>query len=66
MNKFARQSETILKQGIEMLTEKSELLVKANALLQDQVMDLMNEVEGLNQTIARLQERIRSERDELE
>jgi len=66
MNQFAKQSETILKQGLEMLTEKSELLVQANDLLMSEVKELTKQRAELEVTITRLREQIRSERGDVE
>ena len=66
MNQFAKQSETILKQGLEMLTEKSELLVQANDLLMAEVKELTKQRDELEATITRLREQIRSERGDVE
>jgi len=66
MNQFAKQSETILKQGLEMLTEKSELLVQANDLLKAEVEKLTNQRDDLEVIIARLREQLRAERGDVE
>lgn len=66
MNQFAKQSETILRQGLEMLTEKSELLVQANELLNSEVKELTEQRDELEATIARLHEQIRAERGDVE
>jgi len=66
MNQFAKQSETILKQGLEMLTEKSDLLVQANELLLTEVKELTKQRDELEATIARLREQIRAERGDVE
>ena len=66
MNQFAKQSETILKQGLEMLTEKSGLLAQANEMLKSEVKELTKQKAELEATIARLYEQIRSERGDVE
>jgi len=66
MNQFAKQSDTILKQGLEMLTEKSGLLAQANEMLKLEVKELTKQKAELEATIARLHEQIRSERGEVE
>lgn len=66
MNQFAKQSETILKQGLEMLTEKSELLVQANDLLIAEVRELKKQRAELEATISRLREQIRADRGDVE
>lgn len=66
MNQFAKQSETILRQGLEMLTEKCELLVDANKVLKREVEELIVQRDELEATIARLYEQIRAERGDVE
>ena len=66
MNQFEKQSETILKQGLKMLTEKSELLVQANDMLKAEVEKLTKERDVLEVIIARLREQIRADRGEVE
>jgi|TARA_E500000318_G_scaffold83662_1_gene79354 hypothetical protein len=66
MNQFARQSDAILRQGLESMTEKSDLLKQSNQLLNDQVNHLLKEKADLEITIARLREELRAERGEVE
>lgn len=66
MNQFARQSDAILRQGLESMTEKSELLVHTNKLLNDEVNHLIKQRDDLQSTIIRLNERLRAERGEIE